>query len=121
MTLQDEERRRAEDVFVDHIVEFLQPLGAVRAKRMFGGHGVFAKDRMFGLVADGVLFLKVDDSNARDYEARGLDVFMYQRGGREIAMSYRRAPEEGLDQPEVLVEWARKALAAARRTRRSKS
>ena len=32
---------RVESEFVHFIVESLQPLGPVQAKRMFGGHGLF--------------------------------------------------------------------------------
>ena len=33
-------------------MELLAPFGNVRAKRMFGGYGIFKDELMFGLVAD---------------------------------------------------------------------
>ena len=34
---------------------------------MFGGYGVFLDGVMFGLIADGDLYLKVDDANREDF------------------------------------------------------
>ena len=38
--------------FVDYLMDRLGSLGDVRARRMFGGHGVYLDGLMFGLVAD---------------------------------------------------------------------
>jgi len=45
-------RSSVEKEFVSYVVELLQPMGAVCAKSMFGGHGVFLDGLMFGLIAD---------------------------------------------------------------------
>ena len=42
---------------------------------MFGGVGIYAKEAFFALVDDDVLYLKVDDSNRGDFEARGMSPF----------------------------------------------
>src|SRR5881275_1465510 len=42
----------------------------VRARSMFGGVGIYASDRFFALIADDMLYLKVDESNRPDFEAR---------------------------------------------------
>jgi DNA transformation protein len=70
---------------------------------------------MFGLIADHQLYLKVDDGNRAAYEAEGLQPFSYAGKGRPIEMSYREAPSEGFDDPEILCAWAREAYAAAQR------
>ena len=109
--------------FVAFVVESLRPLGPVAARRMFGGHGLFLQGLMFGLIADDQLYLKVDDGNRAAYEARGLPPFTYSGKGRTIQTSYREAPSEGFDDPEILCDWGREAYAAAlradaRKTRR---
>jgi DNA transformation protein and related proteins len=101
--------------FVAFVVESLRPLGPVSARRMFGGHGLFLHRLMFGLIADDQLYLKVDDGNRAAYTARGLPPFTYSGKGRTIEMSYREAPSEGFDDPEILCDWAREAYAAALR------
>ena len=49
--------------FRDYLLELLAPLEGVTARRMFGGGGLYLEDTMFAIVADDVLFLKVDETN----------------------------------------------------------
>lgn len=101
------------------IEELLAPLGPVAIKRMFGGGGVFLDGLMFGLVIEGVLYLKADDGNRADFEAEGLTPFRYTKAtGTTTVMSYWQAPERLLDEPDEMRDWARKAHAAARRSRK---
>lgn len=107
--------------FVGFVVESLRPLGRVGARRMFGGHGIFMDGLMFGLVADDQLYLKVDDGNRAAYEAEGLQPFTFVSKGRLVETSYREAPSEGFDDPEILCDWAREAYAAALRANAGKT
>jgi DNA transformation protein len=111
----------ADREFVGYVVESLRDLGPVRARRMFGGHGIFMNGLMFGLIADDQLYLKVDDGNRAAFEAEGLQPFTYNGKGKPVAMSYREAPSEGFDDPEILCEWAREAYAAALRAEAGKA
>jgi DNA transformation protein len=111
----------ADSQFVGFVVESLRPLGPVGARRMFGGHGIFMHGLMFGLIADDQLYLKVDAGNRAAYEAEGLLPFTYPGKGTPIEMSYREAPSEGFDDPEILCDWARAAYAAALRADARKS
>jgi len=113
----------SDSAFVAFVVESLQPMGPVAARRMFGGHGLFLQSLMFGLIVDDQLFLKVDDGNRAAYEAQDLQPFTYQSRGKTRQLSYREAPGEGFDDPDTLCAWAREAFAAAlradaRKTRR---
>ena len=103
--------------FVDFVLESLEPLGGVSARRMFGGWGIYKDGVMFALIAYDQLYLKVDDDNRAAFEARGLQPFIYTGKGRPIRMSYREAPGEGFDDPDILCDWARGACAAALRAR----
>ena len=107
--------------FVEYVLELLSPLKGVRAQKMFGGYGIFKQDLMFGLVAEDVLHLKVDQTTIPDYEELGLGPFMYQKKGKKIAMSYYQIPEDALDSSEALCEWARKSYDAALRRKKSHS
>ena len=102
--------------FVRHLLDLLEGLDGVGARHMFGAHGLFRDGLMFGLVADDTLYFKVDDRTRPEYEARGLPPFRYRRKGRTIALGYHMAPEEALEDSEVLVDWARQACDAARRS-----
>src|SRR5262245_22064370 len=84
---------------------------------MFGGAGIYADGTMFGLVADGVIYLKADEVNTPAFERENLPPFTYEtKDGKRGVMSYRRMPERLYDDPDELATWARDALAAAQRT-----
>ena len=68
---------KEEKEFVAYVVELMQSVGPVHAKRMFGGHGILLEGLMFGLVADSVLYLKADEETREDFNARGLEAFAY--------------------------------------------
>ena len=104
--------------FARFVVESLQPLGPVSARRMFGGHGIYLHGVMFALIAYDQLYLKVDDGNRAAYEDAGLPHFTYTDKGKPIRMPYREAPPEGFDNPDILCAWARDAYAAAVRTKK---
>jgi DNA transformation protein and related proteins len=101
--------------YVAHLVDLLQFIGPVEAKSMFGGFGIFLEGLMFGLVADNELYLKVDDETRADYEELGLQAFCYWKNGKEFKMSYFQAPEEAMEDGEMLAQWASKAYGAAMR------
>ena len=54
-----------DNAFASFVIECLQPLGPVSARRMFGGHGIYLHGTMFALIAYDQLYFKVDDGNRR--------------------------------------------------------
>ena len=101
----------------DDIQELFSAFGVVAVRRMFGGAGIYADGTMFGLVADGVIYLKADERNTPAFERENLPPFTYAtKDGKRGVMSYRRMPERLYDDPDELATWARAALAAAQRT-----
>jgi DNA transformation protein len=106
----------ASDSFAEFLHERLAPLGRVTLRRMFGKTGVFCDGLMFAMVTDDTLYFRVDDDNREAFkEAESFPPLNYQKKGRTIDLSFWRAPERLLDEPDELVTWARTALAAARR------
>ncbi len=104
--------------FVEHLQEVFREFGPITARRMFGGHGIYHEGVMIGLVADDVLYLKADGASAPRYVAWGLAQFKYPKGDKLVAMSYYQAPEEALEDPTQMREWAQLAFEAALRARR---
>lgn len=106
----------ASDSFAEFLREQLAPLGRVTMRRMFGKTGVFCDGLMFGMVTGDTLYFRVDDHNRAAFkEALSFPPLNYEKKGRTIDLSFWRAPERLLDEPDELVRWARTALAAARR------
>ena len=107
--------------FVDHVVEMMRELGAVTAKQMFGGWGLYHEGAFFALIIGDALYLKADDENRGEFEAAGLEPFVYvTKDGDRIAMSYYQAPPEALENPAAMATWARSAYAAALRAKTRK-
>lgn len=106
----------------DRTVAALTPLGPVRARAMFGGHGIYLDDVMFGLTADDKLWLKVDDENRDGFLAAGGESFTYRRdtAAKPITMSYVSVPDHVWSDSHGLMDWAEQALAAARRNQKKK-
>ena len=107
--------------FITYLLEQLAPLGEVRARAMFGGFGIYRGDRMFALVADDALYIKVDEVNRAEFEARGLLPFRYEMRGERKQMNYWQPPTEAMDDREILCEWARKGVEAADRAAKKKA
>ena len=106
----------ASDGFAEFLREQLAPLGRVTMRRMFGKTGVFCDGLMFGMVTNDTLYFRVDDHNRSVFkEAESVPPLNYEKKGSTIDLSFWRAPERLLDEPDELVAWARAALAAAGR------
>ncbi len=106
----------ASEGFAEFLRDLLAPIGRVAFRRMFGKTGVFCHGVMFGVVADDTLYFRVDAINRETFsEAASEPPLSYEKGGRSIDLSFWRAPERLLDEPDELVTWARSALAAAHR------
>lgn len=100
------------------LAERLEALGAVTARRMFGGQGLFLDGRMFGLVADGTPYLKVDDETRADFEQAGAEPFTYGRSREELKptqLGYYEVPTAVLERDAELLEWATRAVRVAER------
>ena len=83
---------------------------------MFGGVGIYSGDLFFALMADDTLYFKVDDSNRPEFEARGMEPFRPYGDEGEV-MQYYCVPEDLLEDPELLGQWAERAIGVARRAR----
>lgn len=81
---------------------------------MFGGAGLYCDGLFFALVADDVLYFKVDDSNRADYEAAGMGPFK-PFPDKQGVMQYYEVPIDVLENRQTLRDWAEKALDVARR------
>jgi DNA transformation protein len=102
--------------FQEFALEQLEQIAPVRAKRMFGGVGLYSQELFFALLDDDTVYFKVDDGNRSDYEALGLGAFDPYKDGVHL-MQYYPVPAEVLEDAEQLRPWMDKALAAAQAAR----
>jgi DNA transformation protein len=101
--------------------ELLEPLGAVRTRRMFGGHGLYVDDLFVAIVAFDKLFLKADDETRPAFEAAGCEPFVYDGAGKQVTVSYWTVPADAMESPAQMQPWARLAITAALRARAAKA
>ena len=101
----------------DFIRELFAPFRPVTVRRMFRSAGIFCDGVMFGLVNDGAIYLKADETSIADFEREGSRPFTYTRSARagRVALPYWRLPERLYDDPDELAAWAKRSFAIAER------
>jgi len=104
------------DEFVDYVMDQLAGWIDVSVRKMFGGAGLYCDGTMFGLIADDVVYLKVDDSNRKDFVKAGSSAFNpYPDKAKTAVMSYYEIPADVLEDPDELAKWAQRSLVVARK------
>ena len=104
----------------DYLRDLFSAFRPVVVRRMFGGAGIYADGVMFALIADEIIYLKVDDETASVFEQEGLAPFTYsKKPGKQAVMSYRRMPDRCYDDPDEMALWAARAFDAASRKKAS--
>ncbi len=101
-------RRASDGSFLAYVLEQLSALEGVRARAMFGGHGIYHHENFFAIVHRGRLF-KTDIESRGEYLELGMGAF--QPTPRQRLPAYYEVPAEILEDGERLVAWARRALA----------
>jgi DNA transformation protein and related proteins len=102
-----------------YALEKLGQVTPVTDRSMFGGVGLYSGSLFFALLDNDKLYLKVDDSNRADFEARGLGPFM-PFGDASHVMNYYPLPDGVLEDPDELSVWVDKAVAVAERKSKKK-
>ena len=99
-----------------HVLELLATLGPARARRMFGGAGVYLDEHFIALIADEVLYLRADAEAQPAFQAAGSQPFCFStKDGRRTVMAYWSAPEAAMESPAQMRPWALLALESALR------
>ncbi len=104
------------DSFLAFVLEQLDAVGPMTAKRMFGGVGLYAGDLFFALLANDVLYLKAGDANRAQLEAAGARPFQ-PYPDRASMMQYYDVPVAILEDGDELTRWAKTSVAVARAQR----
>jgi DNA transformation protein len=101
------------DDYREFALEQLGHVAPVTFRKMFGGVGVYSGGYFFALMDDDSLYFKVDDTNRKDYEARGMGPFM-PFGDDSHVMGYYEVPAEVIEDEDELRVWMTKAVDVAR-------
>lgn len=102
------------DEFIEYMLDQFPRWHDVTVRKMFGGAGLYREGKMFGLIADDVVYLKVDDSNRQKFvEAGSLPFKPYP--DKDTTMSYYEVPPDVLEDAGELAKWAEQSLAIQKR------
>lgn len=106
---------RAKPDFVDHLEGEFAPLGAVDSVRLFGGWQLRSSGRAFAVVLGDTLYFRAEGPLQQALKDAGSEPFRYVKaGGRVVTIGkFLSAPDAALDDPEALLDWARRALDAS--------
>lgn len=108
------------DEFVKFVLDQLSSLPELRAKAMFGGHGLYQGDRFFGIVMAGRLYFKTNEKTVRKYVDRGMGPFIYEKARQTMTIRYYEVPPAILENREEFATWAREAIEADKMNRRKR-
>lgn len=110
-------RNREADTFREFVLEQLQGVSGLRCKAMFGGYGLYAGERFFGIVYKGRLYFKVSDTSRAQYTVAGMKAF--KPSVKMTLKSFYEVPADVLEDQDKIVGWATGAIEAAKQAGRS--
>jgi DNA transformation protein len=97
------------------VLDLLGQVRRVSARRMFGGVGYYANERIFALADDDTLYFKVDDESRAAFVAEGMQPFQ-PMGPETKPMAYYAVPARLFDDVDELKVWMERAMAAGSKT-----
>ncbi len=75
--------------YIDYVLDLLSPLGNIKARKMFGGYGIYKDSIFFAIIIENILYFKVGDGNRSQYESYGSKPFSYEgKAKKMVTMSY---------------------------------
>ena len=99
--------------FKEFVLDQLCGLPELRARAMFGGHGLYQAERFFGILMEDRLYFKADEQSRAAFIERGMGPFTYEKAKRALAMNYFEVPPDVLENREEVVAWANRAIQVA--------
>lgn len=94
------------------------PVGPITVRRMFGGLGIYKDGLMFALEAERITYIKAAPGDHAELAALGSSPFSFERregeGRKVMVTSYWSLPSDAFEDPEIVLHWAGRAIAAAK-------
>jgi len=106
---------KKDESFKDFVLDQLQKLDDVEARRMFGGYGIYRDETFFGILHKGRLYFKIDDATIGEY--RRCKMKPFRPNARQTLKSYYQVPVDIIEDGDELCEWVAKAIGCQRRSK----
>ena len=97
-----------DESFKDFVLDQLQELDDVEARRMFGGYGLYQDETFFGIIHKGKLFFKIDEATVGEYRRRKMKPF--RPNAKQTLKSYYQVPVDIIEDQDEVRRWAVKAV-----------
>ena len=97
---------KANPEYLNFVMDKLSPISNIRSRAMFGGYGIFYEGSMFALIAEDILYFKVNESNRDMYEKARSKPFPH-------GISYWEVPTEVIEENSKLFNWANISIGIA--------
>jgi len=102
-----------DESFKDFVLDQLQDLDGVEARRMFGGYGLYQDETFFGIIHEGRLYFKIDEKTVAQYRKRKMKPF--RPNAKQTLRSYYQVPVEIIEDGDRLGAWAEAAIRCQRK------
>ena len=95
--------------FLNFVLDQLSAWGNVHVNRMFGGAALYQEDLAFAMIANDIVYLKVDDTNKEKYIAAGSTQLKPFKSNATV-LSFYNIPCDVLENADEFVKWAKESL-----------
>ncbi len=95
--------------FLEYVLDQLSGWGNVYANRMFGGAALYQDDLAFGMIANDIVYLKVDNTNINKYLKEGSKPLKPFKNNATV-LSFYNVPPDVFEDAEEFTEWAKESL-----------
>ena len=102
-----------DDSLKDFVLDQLRGLSGLEGRAMFGGFGLYAGGKFFGLLLKGRLYFKTSEATREGYLQRGMKPFQppFRRNAKQKLSSYLEVPADVIENAPEFEAWARAAVA----------
>ena len=96
--------------FTLYVLDQLTSWGNVDVKRMFGGAALYKEGLAFGMIANNVVYLKVDDTNRDKFiQAGSLQLKPFKN--HATVLSFYNVPPDVFEDADKFTEWSKESFA----------
>lgn len=97
------------DSFKNFVLDQLDSIRGVTCRAMFGGYGLYHREKFFGIIHRSRLYFKVTPTTVTHYKEHGMKPF--RPNAKQMLKSYYEVPVDVLEDADALLAWARQAIA----------
>ncbi len=107
------------DGFRDFVLDQLSELTGLTCRAMFGGYGLYYREKFFGIIHKGRLYFKVAPKTVSLYKEQGMKPF--RPNAKQTLKSFYEVPVDIIEDSEHLAEWATESYQSHEGLGRSRS